>query len=80
MPILVNVTETTVREYVSCKISEVTLLGLVTIEMSEPVIVHGNYDFLTIQDFELEYQQNSEEDEQHPSYQIISITESEIKI
>ena len=80
MPLQFNATQTLVREYASCKISDVTLLGLVTIEMSEPVTVLDSYDFLTIQDFELEYRQNSDEDEQDPSYQIVSVTESEIKI
>ena len=51
-----------------------------TLEMSEPVIVHTTYDFVVLQDFEVEFIQNSDEEPQELTYQILSVTASNIKV
>ena len=36
--------------------------------MNETVVVHDSYDFVTLQDFEVDYEQNSDEERQIPSF------------
>ena len=52
------------RIYASCKIHEITNLGMVTLRMNETVVTQDNYNFLTLQDFEVAFEKNSEEDDQ----------------
>lgn len=61
-------------------VTEITQLGLVTLKMNETVVTHDNYDFVTYADFEVEYKQNSDEEEQAPNYQITSITNDQIQV
>ena len=59
---------TRVRTYANFKINEITSLGLMTLQMNEPVVVHDAYDFVTLQDFEVEFVQNSDEQPLEFSY------------
>ena len=50
------------RIYASYKIDEISLIGLMTLKMSEAVVVHDSYEYVTLQDFEVEYKLNSDEE------------------
>ena len=58
-----DVPEIEEREYAGCRIADITTLGLMTLKMNETVIIHDDYSNLTVQDFDVVFQQNSQEEE-----------------
>ena len=58
-PIIPDVPEIGERQYAGCRISDITTLGLMTLKMNETVIIHDDYSDLTLQDFDVVFQQNS---------------------
>ena len=79
-PIIPDVPEIGERQYAGCRIADITTLGLMTLKMNETVIIHDDYNDLTLQDFDVVFQQNSEEEEQSMSFRMVSITAGEIKV
>lgn len=50
--------------YAIYKIDSISTLGLMTLKMNETVIVHEDYSDLTVQDFDIIYEKNSDEEMQ----------------
>jgi len=51
-----------------------------TLRLNETVIVYDNYHFVTLQDFEVVFKKNSDEDAQGMIFQIVNITATEILV
>ena len=80
VPILPNQPNFETRTYANYKILSISTLGLMTLQLNETVIVHQDYSDLTLQDFDVVYDQKSEEEQQNMSFQIVSIRSTEIKV
>ena len=59
-----NLPERVDRMYAIYKIDSISTLGLMTLKMNETVIVHEDYSDLTVQDFDIIYEKNSDEEMQ----------------
>ena len=51
------------RIYASCVVESISAIGLMTLKMNETVVVLPDYSFVTKQDFEVIFIQNSDEEE-----------------
>lgn len=64
-----------IRTYAGCRIESITPLGLMVLTMSEKVALQDEYKDLTLQDFDVVYLKNSDENDQQFSFQIIEISD-----